>query len=291
MSPQDKVERVLKEIHIAFSQAPMYKGRPDQVVMDRKEFLGLLDRLNNGIFDMMEQYEQTRQSRRDAERSFQKTGDNIIAKANEDASDIYAASMIYTADSIGRVRDLMDRTNDSMNDLFRQFKKELRQQKDLLRSHESELQAQLVDLADTRKYLSMLEEVNREREREQRDLEAERIGGTRYAKAMFKSTVSAEEREKRAAEEGIAVKVHTDSAYFKQKEQQPEEEAKAAPAEKEEEKSEAPAAEQTHPTEEEIMAAVRADELAWEAERQDPYGREKHTVGSVLKTIVFGKDM
>ena len=70
-------------------------------------------------------------------------GDEIIEQANSSADDIYAASVIYTADAIGRIRDLMDQTNDSMNDLFRQFRKELKEQKDVLKSHESELQAQL----------------------------------------------------------------------------------------------------------------------------------------------------
>ena len=64
MSPQDKVERVLKEIHVAFSKSETYNGHPDKVIIDRKQFLNLLDRLNQGIYDMMDQYEQTRQSMR-----------------------------------------------------------------------------------------------------------------------------------------------------------------------------------------------------------------------------------
>ena len=135
MSPQDKVERVLKEIHVTFSRSEMMDGHPDKVIIDRKKFLGLLDRLNQGIYDMMDQYEQTRQSRNNAERAFRKKGDEIIEAANANAEDVYAASVIYTADMIGAIRDLMDQTNDSMNDLFMQFKKDLREQKDKLQSH------------------------------------------------------------------------------------------------------------------------------------------------------------
>ena len=128
MSPQDKVERVLKEIHVAFSKSETYNGHPDKVIIDRKQFLNLLDRLNQGIYDMMDQYEQTRQSRSNAERAFRKKGDEIIEAANANAEDVYAASVIYTADMIGAIRELMDHTNDSMNDLFMQFKKDLREQ-------------------------------------------------------------------------------------------------------------------------------------------------------------------
>ena len=114
MSPQDKVERVLKEIHVAFSKSETYNGHPDKVIIDRKQFLNLLDRLNQGIYDMMDQYEQTRQSRSNAERAFRKKGDEIIEAANANAEDVYAASVIYTADMIGAIRELMDHTNDSM---------------------------------------------------------------------------------------------------------------------------------------------------------------------------------
>ena len=143
MSPQDKVERVLKEIHVAFSKSETYNGHPDKVIIDRKQFLNLLDRLNQGIYDMMDQYEQTRQSRSNAERAFRKKGDEIIEAANANAEDVYAASVIYTADMIGAIRELMDHTNDSMNDLFLQFRKDLREQKDKLQAHENELQGQM----------------------------------------------------------------------------------------------------------------------------------------------------
>ena len=156
MSPQDKVERVLKEIHVAFSKSETYNGHPDKVIIDRKQFLNLLDRLNQGIYDMMDQYEQTRQSRSNAERAFRKKGDELIEAANANAEDVYASSVIYTADMIGAIRELMDHTNDSMNDLFLQFRKDLREQKDKLQAHENELQGQLADLTDTKKYLRSL---------------------------------------------------------------------------------------------------------------------------------------
>ena len=65
---------------------------------------------------MMDQYEQTRQSRSNAERAFRKKGDEIIEAANANAEDVYAHLSFYTADMIGAIRELMDHTNDSMND-------------------------------------------------------------------------------------------------------------------------------------------------------------------------------
>ncbi|MCD7982126.1 MAG: hypothetical protein LUF32_07440 [Clostridiales bacterium] len=235
MSPQDSVERVLKEIHVAFSKSPTYNGQPDKMIVDRKEFLNLLDRLNRGIFDMMEQYEQTRQSRLNAERSFRKTGNEIIEKANASAEEIYAASVIYTSDAISRIRDLMDQTNESMDDLFRRFRREMRDQKNLLKSHETELEAQLADLADTKKYLAVLQEMNHEHEKRSRDSGAEgRTSGSRSraGAAAVKIKVNEEYFEKTgrghrditddssAPAEKPDIKVNPNAAYFKWKEEQ-----------------------------------------------------------------------
>ncbi len=239
MSPQDKVERVLKDIHITFSKCETYNGHPDKIIVDRKKFLHLLDRLNQGIFDMMEQYEQTRQSRESAERAFRRKGDEIIEAANGNAEDIYAASVIYTADMLGRIRDLMDQTNESMNDLFRQFRKDLREQKDLVKTHETELQGQLADMADTKKYLSIIKDINRERDRKNRDLQAEKEAGAQYARNMVYTPASDPEVKvnelyfekagkpvpkdspiAETAAEKPDIKINKDAAYFKWKESQ-----------------------------------------------------------------------
>ncbi len=161
MSPQDKVERVLKEIHVMFSKCETYDSHPDKIIVDRRKFLGLLDQLNQGIFEMMDRYEQTRASREQAEREFRNKGKAIMEDASEKADDIYASSVLYTADMLGRVQELIDQANDSMADVFRMFKRELREQKNLVKSHELELESQLHDLSDTKTYEQMLEDVRR----------------------------------------------------------------------------------------------------------------------------------
>ncbi len=240
MSPQDSVERVLKEMHVMFQKSLEVGGMPDKMVVDRAEFMELLDRLTKGIYEMMEEYEQTRSSRMAAERNFRRSADEIIEQANSNAEDIYAASILYTADAIGKIRALMDKTNDSMNELFVQFRRELREQKDQLRANESELQAQLTEMSDTRKYLSMLRDINREQERKNRDLEAEREIGNQYARNLFHATVnnppaaqgaagtvpgagavSAAAAGKAAASgDQPEITINQDARYFKWKEQQ-----------------------------------------------------------------------
>ena len=308
MSPQDKVERVLKEIHVTFSKSEMVDGHPDKVIIDRKKFLGLLDRLNQGIYDMMDQYEQTRQSRNNAERAFRKKGDEIIEAANSNAEDVYAASVIYTADMIGAIRDLMDQTNDSMNDLFMQFKKDLRDQKDKLQSHENELQGQLADLADTKKYLSIIDDINRQRARKNRDLEAEKEAGVQYARNMMYIPPSEPDikvneqyfensgtkRPEDILSDGAPVekpdiKINTNAAYFKWKaSQEAQQKHPESGTESTEEQQEYPNPE--FPDEASIRRAVREDELLQEQEQYENRKKEKRDASSILKDLIFGKE-
>lgn len=168
MSPQDKVERVLKDIHVFFSKCESYQGKPDKMIVDRRQFLELLDRLNKGIFEMMNAYEHTRESRARAELAFENKGKEMIADAEQKAEDVYAASVIYTAQMLGDVQRLIDKANDSINDVFVQFKRELRSKKETVRGNELELESQLHDLADTKVYQEMLAEVRREQRRQHR---------------------------------------------------------------------------------------------------------------------------
>lgn len=311
MSPQDKVERVLKEIHVAFSKSETYNGHPDKVIIDRKQFLNLLDRLNQGIYDMMDQYEQTRQSRSNAERAFRKKGDEIIEAANANAEDVYAASVIYTADMIGAIRELMDHTNDSMNDLFLQFRKDLREQKDKLQAHENELQGQLADLTDTKKYLSIIDDINKERARKKRDLDAERETGVQYAKNMIYTPPSGPEIKvneqyfensgtkkpedilcEPAPAEKPDIKINTNAAYFKWRESQ---NAKADGQEQTADAADGSGGESVHPNpefpdEESIRQAVLADEFAAEQAQNTARKKEKRDAGSLLKDLIFGKE-
>ena len=286
MSPQDTVERVLKEMHLAFSRSESFNGDPDLIIIDRREFLELLDRLNKGLYDLMEQYEQTQQGRELAERAFRRKGDEIIEQANASAEDVYAASVLYTADAISRIRDLMDQTNDSMNDLFRQFRKDLKQQKEQLKSNEIELQAQLQDMADARKYLGIIEDMNAKRARAKRDLEAEKKEGEKYVRNMIHPSGT------KPNTEPLDIKVNQNAEYFKWKAQAQGEIPEEVPVfgsieEAQGVSEEAADGEQAFPNEEAIRQAVLEDEMAAEAEQMEAPRRNGK---SILKNLIFGKE-
>ena len=88
MGAQDKIEKVLRDIHVLLSKSEPLPGHPGQVVITKQEVLDLLSELNTSIYGIMDEYEMTVRSRDKAEREFRKRGDEIIWDASRKAEDV-----------------------------------------------------------------------------------------------------------------------------------------------------------------------------------------------------------
>ncbi len=166
MSVQDKIERILKEIHVLFSKSPTYGADEAMVVVEKQKVFELLEQLNMAVYEVMDEYEVTSQKHELSERRSQKRGEEIVEKANQHADDIYAASIMYTDDALSRIQSIMEDANKSVQRIFRKMSSELTEEKDQIRQNQSELREQLQDFADTQKYLKLIEENNQQREKE-----------------------------------------------------------------------------------------------------------------------------
>lgn len=169
MSIQDKIERILKEIHVLFSQSQTCEGDNTKAVVEKQKMFELLEQLNLAVYEVMDQYEVTSQKHEMSERRSQKRGEEIIGKANRHADDIYAASIIYTDDALSRIQYIMEDANKSVQRIFRKMNSELKDEKERVRQNQFELKEQLQDFADAQKYLKVIEEHNQEREKELRE--------------------------------------------------------------------------------------------------------------------------
>lgn len=169
MSIQDKLERILKEIHIVLAEGETLAEDMDKVIVDKKEVLGILQRLNQTVYEMMEQYEVTTQSRELAQRRSEKKGEELLTKIEQQTEDIYAASLIYTEDAMNRVSHLMANALESSKKIFQELYTEIEREQYRVKDDQLELREQLQDFKDAKKYLMILEECNKEREKEQQD--------------------------------------------------------------------------------------------------------------------------
>ncbi len=162
MNVQDKLERILREMHIMVSRGPTLENDSDFVLIHKKDMQRLLGGISQAVSEMMEQYEITEQSRNRAELEAEKHRMEIIRNANRQAEDIYAASVMYTDDALGRIQDIIEEAEKSAKEILHTLNRSMEEEKRLIRTNQLELKTQLEDMKDTAKYIKLIEERNRE---------------------------------------------------------------------------------------------------------------------------------
>ena len=167
MSSQDKLEQVLRQIHLFIAEGRSAGESGEEIIINKRVMLEHMNRLSVAIYEIMDEYEMTRQGRERAEREMQKRSKDIVNRADLQAEDVYAASILYANEALQRVQNIMQEAMDSFDAASRRVKDRLEQEKSQVRSNQSELQGNLIDLKDTAKYLQVLEDVNRRLERNQ----------------------------------------------------------------------------------------------------------------------------
>ena len=166
MSTQDNIEKVLRSLHVLLSKSEPYAKEPSKVIIDKQQMLDLLNQLNKSVYDIMDEYELTKQSRDRAEREFRKKGDEIVWDASRKAEDIYAASVMYTDEALNRVQDIMKDADAAFADIYADLNKKLKNEEQLIKRNQLELKSTLQDLLDTEKYLKLIEDRNKELKKE-----------------------------------------------------------------------------------------------------------------------------
>lgn len=166
MGAQSNTEQVLRSLHVLLSKSEPYPKEPTKVIVDKEQMLNLLSELNNCMYQIMEEYELTKRSRDKAEREFHRQGDKIIWDASRKAEDVYAASVLYMDDALNRMQEIVGTAREKVNGIYADIDERMKQEVQFMRSNQSELKSQMQNLVDTEKYLKIIEEQNREREKE-----------------------------------------------------------------------------------------------------------------------------
>ncbi|MCI8785767.1 MAG: hypothetical protein HFI84_03785 [Eubacterium sp.] len=162
MNIQDKLERILRELHIMLSRAPVSEIHEEYVLVHKKEMQKTLGSLGAAVSEMMDHYEITEQARNRGELEAEKHRMEIIRNANQQAQDIYAASVMYSEDALGRIQRIIEEAEASGREMFKRLNREMAESKRVVRSNQLELITQLEDMKDSSKYMKLIEERNRE---------------------------------------------------------------------------------------------------------------------------------
>ena len=234
MSTQSNIENTLKDLHILLAKSEKYALDERKIVVERAKILSLLKELTAYVSDAMDEYQLTKQSRDKAERDVQRQSDQIIKEANKKAEDVYAASVMYTGEALRRVNSIIDETNIAISKICMEMTKQLKEQEHSIKESQLQLVSELQDLRDTDKYLKLLEERNKEIEKEKKleekdetmetSIYANRQTEIRINEDYFeKMGIALEQEAEKEMEQTLLsdsepeIKVNLDAEYFKWK--------------------------------------------------------------------------
>ncbi len=166
MGAAERTEEVLRDIHVLFSKAQPVEGSKKRVIVDKDRMMELLKKLNDCMYDMMDEHELTAQSREKASREFRKQGDDIIFDARKNAEDVYAASIIYSDQALSEICDIITKAQENMESLHADTIRKIKEKRQQVKDNQYELKSQLQDFIDTQKYTHIIEEENIRRAKE-----------------------------------------------------------------------------------------------------------------------------
>lgn len=156
----EKIEKIMKRIHVFFSNCDSADGTPDRIIVPKKPMFNLLQELNMAVYEIMEQYEVT-QTGRERELKRQKMkADAIIEEAGDTAEDIYAASMIYTDRILLEVRDMIEQAGRNLKDEYEYLAGQLEEQIDIVTNNQNEIRDYLGKTKQNNKYRSIIKDYN-----------------------------------------------------------------------------------------------------------------------------------
>lgn len=160
MGAREKTEIVLRKIHVFFSKAEPYNGSKRSVVVDKNEMMDLLKELNDCIYEMMDEYELTEQSRDKAERRQKKQADERVFEARKSAEDIYAASLMFSDRTLSDLVDQLDKARADIENIHSELIQKIDRQESKIRDNSLDLKSSFQDLIDTQKYMRLIEDEN-----------------------------------------------------------------------------------------------------------------------------------
>lgn len=162
----DKIEKILKEIHLLFAKADSFENSETQIIVNKKDVFRLLEKLNYAVMEVMDQYQVNERSKEQAISKIQKEAQGIIDDASKSAEQIYAASIIYTDDALIELRDMVRKTRDSIEREYKSMFASIDSQIDTISKNKDELHRQLSELSSGNEYINIIQEEQKRRNKE-----------------------------------------------------------------------------------------------------------------------------
>ncbi len=170
---QEKLEQVMRQIYLMLSNCEESAYSSEDLIVPKKRIFQLLEELNYTVYDLMEQYEGTVTARERGLAEHERRMAQIKEEAKGRAEDTYAASLLYAREMFMEMRktteQLCKNLRKEYNDTLRNYEESLR----YLQENEESMVAQMNLMMDSKKYLRLIEQQNKEKEAKQNLTEEE----------------------------------------------------------------------------------------------------------------------
>ena len=203
MTEQERLEEILKSIHVLFAEAEPVLDDDDLVIVNQRELYRALEELNRCVMEIMERYEVTQQSREAAENRTKRDIEKMVAQAQQTADDIYAAALLYMDGTLQEMNKRMRRMQKDLQSITGAFTQDVDEKLESVSANREELREQMHTLMEDEAYLKLVQKG------------AEFWGGSDKDDAPADAPAPSAQ-----PAGGPEIKIHTDSAYFKAKEEQ-----------------------------------------------------------------------
>lgn len=160
----DKVEEILKEIHVMFAKCETYHNSPDRVIVSKPEMFELLESLNEAIYEVLDQYEATARSRERARIELDKQAAETVAKAKLDSDDVHAATLLYTDTMLEDIKQVLERTKMNVKREMVEMLAAIEEQEEILDQNKDSVKSGLTELHDNEMYLNALTKLRKKAE-------------------------------------------------------------------------------------------------------------------------------
>jgi len=171
---QEKLEQILRQIYLMLSNCEESAYSSEDLIVPKKRIFQLLEELNYTVYDMMEQYEGTMTSRERGLAEHERKMAQIKEEAKGRAEDTYAASLLFARDMFMEMKktteQLCKNLRKEYNDTLRNYEESLR----YLQENEDSMVEQMNLMMDSKKYLRLIEQQNKDKEKKQELTEEEK---------------------------------------------------------------------------------------------------------------------
>lgn len=219
----DRVELVMKRIHVLFARCEAFEESPDRIVVNKREMFNLLEDLNTAVYEVLEQYEATSRSRERGMKEAKEKKEQLMAEARLATEDMNAAALLYTDTIVGKISDELAERKLRLRRDYEEMASIIDNQIEDLNNNKAEIKDQLSLMMESEIYLRELEALREEEQRDakEREAELEEIENAPLQRSekpageikkpgvrVVSKTAEAEDEEDAAPRSEIVVKVH-----------------------------------------------------------------------------------